>query len=373
METSAHLKLPYLMPSQAQKHVTHNEALAVLDEIVHLCVIDRDLTSPPAEPAEGDRHIVAPGGSGAWAGQDGRIAARRDGHWMIHTPQIGWLAWVADEARLLAWTGAGWAALPAAEIGSVPMVGVNATADTTNRLAVNAAATLLSHDGEGHQLKINKASAPRTASLLYQTNWSGRAEMGIAGDDDFHVKVSPNGTDWTEALVLDRAHGRLGLGTGSPEARLHGNVSAADDGRALLITGQGRTGADDPDHGALLALPRNVSDDRQIFLGDSETGAGIRVTGSRIDGYDFATGTAQDLALGSAGTGVTVAGSLQAAGPLGTAQWARVGSFTVAGLPSAATAGTGAIVFVSDAAGGSVLAFSDGAAWRRTTDRSIVG
>ena len=50
----------------------------------------------------------------------------------------------------------------------------------------------------------------------------------------------------------------------------------------------------------------------------------------------------------------------------------RPGSYTVAGLPNAATSGAGAIVFVSNAAGGSVLAFSDGTNWRRISDRAIV-
>ncbi len=57
----------------------------------------------------------------------------------------------------------------------------------------------------GHQLKINKASASDTASLLYQDAFSGRAEFGLAGDDDFHFKVSPNGNSWKEAIVIDRA------------------------------------------------------------------------------------------------------------------------------------------------------------------------
>ncbi len=56
-------------------------------------------------------------------------------------------------------------------------------------------ATLLNHDGAGHQLKINKAAAGDTASLLYQDAFSGRAELGLAGDDDFHFKVSPDGSE----------------------------------------------------------------------------------------------------------------------------------------------------------------------------------
>ena len=44
---SAVLSLPFIQPNQAQKHVTHNTALRVLDGIIQLAVIARDLDSPP--------------------------------------------------------------------------------------------------------------------------------------------------------------------------------------------------------------------------------------------------------------------------------------------------------------------------------------
>jgi|GEM_PF-5855439 len=50
----------------------------------------------------------------------------------------------------------------------------------------------------------------------------------------------------------------------------------------------------------------------------------------------------------------------------------RAPNFTVAGLPSAATSGAGAIAYVSNETGGAVQAFSDGTNWRRCTDRAVV-
>ena len=44
MDQTPNLKLPYIMPSQAQKHVTHNEALRFLDAVVHLSVKSRTQT-----------------------------------------------------------------------------------------------------------------------------------------------------------------------------------------------------------------------------------------------------------------------------------------------------------------------------------------
>jgi len=47
MTLTPKLSLPYIMPAQAQKHVTHNEALAKLDVIVQLSVLSMNLKSPP--------------------------------------------------------------------------------------------------------------------------------------------------------------------------------------------------------------------------------------------------------------------------------------------------------------------------------------
>ncbi len=68
------LSLPLIMPAQAQKHVTHNEALRLLDVMVQLAVLNRNLSAAPALPSVGDRHIVAAGAVGTWAGQVGKIA-----------------------------------------------------------------------------------------------------------------------------------------------------------------------------------------------------------------------------------------------------------------------------------------------------------
>lgn len=65
MEESENLSLPYIMPSQAQKHVTHNEAVRMLDALVQLSVADTALVSPPAEPVPGARYILPEGCTGA--------------------------------------------------------------------------------------------------------------------------------------------------------------------------------------------------------------------------------------------------------------------------------------------------------------------
>lgn len=200
--------MPNIAAAQAQKHVTHNEALRVLDVIVQLSVLDRDLTAPPGSPVDGDRYIVGASATGAWAGKDGQIAAWQDNAWAFHIPLEGWICWVGDEDIVLGWDGSAWAPITSgSSVNPTPMVGINATADTTNRLSVSSPASLFSHEGAGHQVKINKNAAADTASFLYQTGFSGRAEIGLAGDDDFHFKVSPDGTNWKDSIVIDKTTG----------------------------------------------------------------------------------------------------------------------------------------------------------------------
>ena len=55
-DTSPILSLPLIQPAQAQKHVTQNEALRVLDVVVQLVVIAADQTAPPAVSTAGDRY-----------------------------------------------------------------------------------------------------------------------------------------------------------------------------------------------------------------------------------------------------------------------------------------------------------------------------
>src|SRR5689334_19965361 len=105
MDTSDNLDLPYIMPSQAQKHVTHNEAIGVLDALVQLGVLDRALAAPTGSPANGDRYFVAGGATGGWSGQRGKIAHRLDGAWSFYTPKPGFFSLVADEGIFAYWTG----------------------------------------------------------------------------------------------------------------------------------------------------------------------------------------------------------------------------------------------------------------------------
>lgn len=78
-ETTANLNLPFILPSQAQKHVTHNEALLTLDALVHLAILE-EASAPPADPTDGAAFLVGIGPAGVWAGHEKQVAVWQDGH-----------------------------------------------------------------------------------------------------------------------------------------------------------------------------------------------------------------------------------------------------------------------------------------------------
>lgn len=108
MTDTPKLGLTYLEASQAQKHVTVNDALRQLDGLVQASAADKDLTAPPGSPSTGDAYIVAAGATGVWAGQDGKLAVYHDTAWYFYTPAAGWLVYVEDEAEHYAFNGAAW-------------------------------------------------------------------------------------------------------------------------------------------------------------------------------------------------------------------------------------------------------------------------
>ena len=293
------LSLPLILPAQAQKHVTHNEALRLLDVMVQLAVLNRTLSAAPALPAVGDRHIVAAGAVGVWAGQVGKIALFTSTGWQFFAPLQGWQAHVLAESMTVVYSGLAWN-LPAAATAA-PIFGVNATADTTNRLSVQATATLFSNVGAGHQVKVNKAAVGDTASLLFQNGFSGRAEMGLAGSDDFSLKVSANGTAFNTAMTVAAASGIVSL----PQGVFAAGFALKDAGDATkvaqfslsgLTTGTTRT----------FTLPNTTSE--IAVLAGSQT-----FTGAKTFSGGFTTNLAEVL-FNHAGAGVEATINKAAAG-----------------------------------------------------------
>ena len=223
MEQSPKLQLSYIAPAQAQKHVPVNESLRRLDQLCQQSVQSRALTQEPTTPTEGDAYILPFGANGdAWGTfTANNIAAFQDGAWNEIVVAEGFRAWVNDDNALIAFNGTGWVGIggggggtPPPITETVPRFGINTAADNTNRLFVKSDAVLFSHDDETPgtgDLRIiaNKALADGNVSHIFQTNFSARAEFGLAGDDDFHMRVSPDGTNFIDSLLIDHTSGDI--------------------------------------------------------------------------------------------------------------------------------------------------------------------
>lgn len=226
METTTNLNMPYLAPAQAQKHVTHNEALRRLDAVVHLSVLAMDVGVAPASPNEGDRYHVAQAAQGDWVGRDGQIAAFQDGAWAFLQPRAGWILHDHSASSLYVHDGVTFQPIGGRfGAASAPRFGVNTVADPTNRLAVKSDALLVSHDdvtpGSGDvRIVVNKAAEERVASFLFQDNFGGRAEFGLIGDDQFRCRVSTDGATFHDGFVVDQ-NAHIGLGVAAPQTRVH--------------------------------------------------------------------------------------------------------------------------------------------------------
>jgi hypothetical protein len=131
MSTTPNLDLPQMPQNSLQPSVPYNEAMQLLDAIVVLVILDKDLTAPPTTliTDAGKRWIVGPAATGAWAGHDDDIALCTGADlWTFFTPKAQWRGWVTDEGKWYRFTGSAWADDTAA--GSVPEAPVDGKAYT---------------------------------------------------------------------------------------------------------------------------------------------------------------------------------------------------------------------------------------------------
>ncbi|WP_421731215.1 DUF2793 domain-containing protein [Brevundimonas sp.] len=218
-DTSARLGLPYLAAGQLQKHVTLNEALTRLDSLVHARVVSRTTAGQPSAPEDGALYLLPASATGsAWASQPSGAMMRAElGSWSVVAMADGLIVWVEDEGVALVRHGGAWRLLGAGlgEVQGLTRLGLNTTADGSNPFAarINKALWTALGAGEGGdgdlRLTFNKETAGDVLSLLFQSGYAGRAELGLIGGDDLTLKVSADGSTWRSALTVNRATGAV--------------------------------------------------------------------------------------------------------------------------------------------------------------------
>ena len=222
MSDTTRLKLPRIDAAQSQKHITHNEALENLDALVHLSVTARNVSSPPANPVEGMAVIVNTAAQGAFAGQALNVAAFGDNAWRFYAPRPGWRAYVQSEGLFYVFDGADWVKqrIDLQDVQNLRYAGFGTNADAQNPFSAKLngvlfAARSAAEGGTGDlRFTLNRSQGTNVVSQLYQSNWSGRVETGLMGDDKYRIKVSADGANWKEALSIDPSTGRINFPNG---------------------------------------------------------------------------------------------------------------------------------------------------------------
>jgi len=245
IEISPRLSLDYVLPTQAQKHVTVNETFRRLDALVQAAIVSSAIDIEPTSPAEGDMYILTAARSGTdWAMMaENSLAIYRDAEWCEIPPKAGWRVWVSDADCMLVFDGQYWTETTAliSELQNLARLGVGTVADAANPFSakLNAAlwTALATAEGGTGDLRcvLNKETSGNTLSLLFQSDYSGRAEVGLVGDNDFQIKLSEDGAVWHSIIKATTDEVEIPASTGISVAAINGDAPGAR--RNFLING----------------------------------------------------------------------------------------------------------------------------------------
>ena len=222
---TARLGLPYLAAGQMQKHVTLNEALTRLDAVVQTAVVSRTEAVQPTAPPDGALYILPDAATGSvWAGRpQGSLMRAEAGGWSAVEPADGLIALVLDAGELVVREGETWLALGERldAVQNLTRLGLGTNADAANPFVARLNKALWTALGSGDggdgdlRLTFNKEGPADVLSLLFQSAWGGRAELGLIGDDDLRLKVSADGAAWQDVWSVDQTSGRVSFDHGA--------------------------------------------------------------------------------------------------------------------------------------------------------------
>jgi hypothetical protein len=238
--TTPQLNLPYMAPAQAQKYVIFNEAMLAIDGLTQTQIVERNVNVPPSDPNAGAGYLIGEAPVDDWQSHAGDLAIFTEGGWRFHSPQEGWTLYdLATQTYRLFKAGEWVPLLDSTAAETTSQLGVNTQADATNRLSIKSDAILISHDdvtpGTGDvRVNLNRAGDAHTASLIFQNDYQGRAELGLSGGQDFALRVSADGTHWDDAFSVNAQTAQVTFSNPPPAATLVNLLS--DGGRFAGIS-----------------------------------------------------------------------------------------------------------------------------------------
>jgi hypothetical protein len=107
--TTERLHLPYIMQSQSQKEVTHNETLNILDVLIQAAVEDMGMNTPPETPKVGQCWVVGSSPTDSWSGKANQIAQSLDGGgWFFVPPFKRLRLWNEATDEYVVYDGSTW-------------------------------------------------------------------------------------------------------------------------------------------------------------------------------------------------------------------------------------------------------------------------
>ena len=217
MAKTAQLDLPLVMPAQAQKHVTVNEALARIDAAAQLRVVSAVTQDPPMVADDGRSYLVPQNATGVWEGRAGRIAVWSNGGWIYLVPKAGWRAWDESQGGALMFDGTGWVrdALVVAASGAGLIWKV----------------VEFDHEVFPGASNLTSVAVPSHAQMLGVT---GRVVSPLLGAGLIGWRIGVVGSD-------DRYGSGLGLGLNSYLVGISGAPVTYYDSTSLLISAEGGT------------------------------------------------------------------------------------------------------------------------------------
>ena len=161
MTTSVNLGIPYISNNQNQMHVTHNDAMVMIQVLLAAGVWQVGLNTPPGSPVNGDAYIVGTSPTGVWVGKENCIAAYYQDQWYyvpgfdsngtqisMSGEQVGLKVWSRPDGDYYIWTDTGSPSVLAWTASGIGggLTGINVKDDNSS---IVSAATAIDFAGDG--------------------------------------------------------------------------------------------------------------------------------------------------------------------------------------------------------------------------------
>ena len=213
--------------SQIRKHTLQLDDHSPDCFVWQASVIDKDLTTPPISPSEGDRYLIISGGSGTdWSGHDNKIAQYINSSWSFYTPLEGWFIWINDENKLYKFDGSSWIDYKAVDgstiIISSGILEVKDSGITGSKLAAG----------------IGGYGLEKTATNLWvELNGLSAAVVDVSADSIAIIDADEAGHKTRKESIADLATAMAGTGITATNGVLAADASTGDMLKSIYDTG----------------------------------------------------------------------------------------------------------------------------------------